>query len=60
MIFFYVLHLWRSLYRYAIKTRWNDTMEAFSIVEKFDTQEEVLRWIKQVGIRYKVNVIITR
>lgn len=35
-------------------------MEAFSIVEKFDTQEEVIRWIKEVEIINKVTIIFTR
>ncbi|XP_050892081.1 uncharacterized protein LOC127097623 [Lathyrus oleraceus] len=37
-----------------------DTTEIFSVAEKFDTREEMTRWIREVGIRNRVTVIITR
>ncbi|XP_050895519.1 uncharacterized protein LOC127102157 [Lathyrus oleraceus] len=37
-----------------------DTTKIFSITEKFDTQEEVTRWIREVGIRNRMTVIIIR
>jgi hypothetical protein len=37
-----------------------DTSDAFTTAQRFDTWEEVIRWIKEVGIRNKVSIIITR
>jgi hypothetical protein len=37
-----------------------DTSDAFTTAQRFDTREEVIRWIKEVGIRNKVSIIITR
>lgn len=37
-----------------------DTSDTFSITQIFDTRKEVVRWVKEVRIRYKVFVIITR
>ncbi|CAK8536513.1 unnamed protein product [Lathyrus sativus] len=39
---------------------WVDTSDVFSTTQKFNTREEVIRWIKEIGIRNKVTVIITR
>ncbi|KAI5439307.1 hypothetical protein KIW84_024907 [Lathyrus oleraceus] len=37
-----------------------DTTDAFMTTERFGTREEVIRWIKKVGIDNKVTVIISR
>ncbi|KAI5389562.1 hypothetical protein KIW84_075013 [Lathyrus oleraceus] len=37
-----------------------DTTDAFMTTERFGTREEVIRWIKEVGIDNKVTVIISR
>ncbi|KAI5419548.1 hypothetical protein KIW84_043637 [Lathyrus oleraceus] len=37
-----------------------DTSDAFITTERFGTREEVIRWIKEVGIDNKVTVIISR
>lgn len=37
-----------------------DTTEIFSTTKKFDTREEATRWIREVGIRNRVTIIITR
>ncbi|KAI5400764.1 hypothetical protein KIW84_065573 [Lathyrus oleraceus] len=37
-----------------------DTTDAFITTERFGTREEVIRWIKEVGIDNKVTVIISR
>ncbi|KAI5404175.1 hypothetical protein KIW84_051352 [Lathyrus oleraceus] len=37
-----------------------DTIDAFMTTERFGTREEVIRWIKEVGIDNKVTVIISR
>ena len=37
-----------------------DTTKIFSTTEKFATREEATRWIREVGIRNRVTVIITR
>ena len=37
-----------------------DTSGAFLTTQRFGTREEVIRWIKEVGIHNKVTVIITR
>ncbi|KAI5392686.1 hypothetical protein KIW84_060021 [Lathyrus oleraceus] len=36
-----------------------DTTDAFMTTERFGTREEVIRWIKEVGIENKVTVIIS-
>jgi hypothetical protein len=37
-----------------------DTSDVFLTTQRFGTREEVIRWIKEVGIDNKVTVIITR
>ena len=37
-----------------------DTTDVFMTTERFGTREEVIRWIKEVGINNKVTVIISR
>ncbi|KAI5430951.1 hypothetical protein KIW84_035191 [Lathyrus oleraceus] len=37
-----------------------DTTDAFMTKERFGTREEVIRWIKEVGINNKVTVVISR
>ena len=37
-----------------------DTTDLFTSAERFVTREEVIRWVKEIGIRNKVTVIITR
>ncbi|XP_050875304.1 uncharacterized protein LOC127078937 [Lathyrus oleraceus] len=37
----------------------SDITKIFSTAEKFDTQEEVTRWIREAGIRNRVTIIIT-
>lgn len=37
-----------------------DTTEIFSTTKKLDTREEATRWIKEVVIRNRVTLIITR
>ncbi|CAK8562225.1 unnamed protein product [Lathyrus sativus] len=37
-----------------------DTSDVFSTTKKFGTREEVIMWIKEVGIQNKVTIIITR
>ncbi|KAI5436541.1 hypothetical protein KIW84_022873 [Lathyrus oleraceus] len=37
-----------------------DTTDAFITTERFGTREEIIRWIKEVVINNKVNVIISR
>lgn len=37
-----------------------DISNAFSTTQKFDTRDVIIRWIKEVGIRNNVTVIITR
>lgn len=37
-----------------------DISVAFSTTQRFDTQDDVIRWIKEVEIRNNMTVIITR
>lgn len=36
-----------------------DTSDAFSTTQRFDTRNEIIRWIKEVEIRNNVTIIIT-